>query len=92
MDRDEKEWWIFIIICVTFFVCAIFFTFCDQQSERKKFLKTWNYGYHITDNGKWVMSEAVGHERHTTYIYKCNKCGAWIELGAKELYWIKKGK
>lgn len=64
----------------------------DQIDMKDNFLKQWNNGYHASDNGKWEMLQAVGHRSGTTYIYKCTKCDAWLELGSPEFNWIKESR
>lgn len=39
----------------------------------------WNNGYH-TCGGKWIYDEPVGHAYNTTYLYRCDKCGAFHEF------------
>lgn len=95
MSDSDKEAIIPIIIGTISIIIVVIFMFIDANRQRKEFLVEWNNGYHVTDNGKWVMEQAIGHGRDdNSYIYRCSKCNAWIELSTGQFYWIKdmKGK
>lgn len=95
MSDSDKEAIIPIIIGTISIIIVVIFMFIDANRQRKEFLAEWNNGYHVIDNGKWVMEQAIGHGRgDNSYIYRCSKCNAWIELSTAQFYWIKdmKGK
>lgn len=49
------------------------------KCSREQGIKEWNNGY-CECGGHWVYEQAVGHQYHTTYIYRCDECGKRIEV------------
>ena len=64
-----------IIGCIA--IAAVILGIVKCTNERYKTI--WNDGY-CECGGHWVYEQAVGHQYHTTYIYRCDKCGKRIEI------------
>ena len=59
------------VIIVFIFVLGIGMGACNESK--------WNNGY-CKCGGRWEYEQAVGHRYSTSYMYRCNKCGAREEF------------
>lgn len=74
-----KDTIIDVLIIVACFVLIIGIAIGAVKCSINQEEKEWNNGY-CECGGHWKYVQAVGHQYHTSYIYKCDKCGKHIEL------------
>ena len=55
-----------------FLVLLFILDFCRESK--------WNNGY-CECGGRWEYQQAIGHQYTTSYQYKCDECGKYIEFG-----------
>jgi hypothetical protein len=66
---DEEVLGTLISITITIVIVIVIYVICSVKDNRD-----WNYGY-CDCGGQWEYEQAVGHMYHTSYLYRCNKCG-----------------
>lgn len=74
--------WIGIILCVLGIIGVFFLVYYTSP----EYVNGWNDGVCRNCNTEWVYVDAVGHLRHTSYIYVCPSCGRSIECSHQPEY------
>lgn len=63
-----------IIVIIALFVC------CTPSTN----IESYNDGIHENCGGTLIYQHSVGHKYTTSYIFKCDKCNALVEVDSKD--------